>query len=280
MRILLTGATGFIGSHLKTTLEVRGHVVTVYDRNAPLAPQLLDQDLIINCAGQLADPDLMWQANVYLTSLLLAGMKLTRTPQFIQIGSSSETGPMEGARREDSFCAPSNMYEATKLAATNLCLGYATQYDLNICVARPFSVYGPGDKPRKMLPMLWDHYVNRKPFNCYVGGHDWIHVDDFVAGILALIANPDKTRGRIFNFGTGINTSNRDVVDLFNHSVGWDLIVVHHDAKLKPYDVTEWYDGQYLTTRTLDWKPTVSLLEGINSFVISQSKLATTQSQS
>lgn len=225
-------------------------------------------DAIINCAGELDHQHCMFDTNVALTNDLLKAFGNTAI-KFIQIGSSSETGPIEGPRSEKSFCRPSNLYEATKLAATNLCLGYVAQY-LDVCIARPFTVYGPQDKPRKMLPTLWRAFCDHSQFDCYPGGHDWLHVDDFVQGIIDLLdAPPAVTKGQLYHFGTGVSTSNEQIVHLFEAAAG-ALNVTYHGTKLRPYDVMDWRADSIKARSMLCWSPKITIQEGITRLVMEQ----------
>lgn len=272
MRVILLGASGFIGSHLRARLERDGHGVIPVGRSfqRPLVEE--DYDTIINCAGALTDVNLMYWTNTCLVEECLVFAR-TVGARFIHLGSSSETGPIEGARSEDAPCRPTTIYEATKVAATALCLGYAGQYPtMGVSVVRPFTVYGSGDADRKLLPTLWRAWRDGAPFTCYPGGHDWIHVDDFVEGVLAVLAAPPEvTRGQVFNLGTGISTSNADVVALFNRHVGGaGVTVTHSTGKLHPYDVTDWRADTTKARAVLGWQSRITLDEGIKRFVMDQ----------
>ncbi len=263
MTVLLTGSAGFLGKNLLRRLQ--SHRVFCYQRDGALPS--IHIDLVIHAAAEMSDPTKMVDTNVGLTRRLL-DLALDHGSRFIQIGTSSETGPIEGLRSETTFCQPSNMYEATKLAATNLVLGYAAQYGLDACVARPFSLYGPGDKPRMMLPTLWRCFCEHVPFNGAPAGHDWLHVDDFVAGILALALAPTHcAKGQLYHFGTGVNTSNEQVVKLFQSFVGSGLTVNWSNARLKPWDVNDWRADWTKARDQLGWSPKVTLEAGIRDYV-------------
>lgn len=269
MRVLLLGGNGFVGSHLRARLERDGHSLGYITRTGVTTVKGLGFcDAIINCAGQLDDSDQMVADNLTLVEWML---RLSRQGgcRFIQIGSSAETGPMEGPRSESSFCDPSNLYEATKLAATNLCLGYAAQYGTDVVIARPFSLYGSNDKTRKLLPTLWRTWVDGKVFRCHLGGHDWLHIDDFVEGIITLLHAPRSvTRGQVYHFGTGINTSNAEIVRLFNRSVGGAGVNVEYVQYLyHPHDVMDWRANTTKTEDRLGWRSKVTVGEGIYRFV-------------
>lgn len=268
MKILLTGSTGFLGRHLKVRLEKLGHEVLPFGRHDTLSTlDGREYQVAINCAAELDNPLDMESTNLGLTGDLLWACRAKRA-RLIQIGSSSETGPVEGPRSELTPCVPTTLYEGTKLAATNLCLGHAGEYDIDVCVARPFTLYGPNDKPRKMLPTLWRTSMAGEPFHCYPGGHDWLHVEDFVDAIILLLNAPrEATKGQIYHFGTGISTSNSHVVELFGEAIGFHVPVVYHPQKFRPYDVHDWCADSSKAKARLGWTPKISLEEGIHRFI-------------
>lgn len=280
MRIAVLGANGFIGKALCARLERDGHTVIRCVRGSTLGNTACEYwaryDTIVNCAGQLSDPSKMLADNLLLCpGLLLDECSLAHfrsTVRIIHLGSSSETGPIEGPRSESTPCNPSNLYEATKLAATHLCLGYAAEYDMDVCVARPFTVYGSGDALRKLLPTLWRAWTEGKPFTCHPGGHDWVHIDDFIEGLVALIHAPRAaTKGQVYHFGTGISTPNAEVTALFACAVGGSgPTIVHSQTKLRPYDVMDWRADSSKARAALGWTPKVTLQEGISRFVTEQ----------
>lgn len=270
MRVLLVGSTGFIGGHLKSRLDKEGHEVIPFPRDWGF-DWGKRPDVIINCAGELDKESEMVGANLQLPTHLLDQMRHYGTRRFIQIGSSSETGPVEGPRHEDMACHPSNVYEMTKLAATSTCISYANAYDLDVCVARPFTIYGPGDKPRKLLPTLWAALLDGGAFTCYPGGHDWTHVSDFVEGIVLLLNAPrEKTKGEIYHFGTGVSTSNEEIVRLFERVAGSLYRVDYVKKKLRPYDVMDWRADNTKARKQLGWEPKVTVEQGIRDYVMTE----------
>ena len=270
MRILLAGGTGFVGKHFRRRLERDGHEIVLFTRHGTITTLMNETyDTIINCAAELDTPEFMEDSNVTLVQDLLWACK-RKGSRMIQLGSSSETGPVEGPRSETTFCRPTNFYEATKLAATNLCLGYAGEWNVNVAVARPFSLYGSHDKLRKMLPTLWRAYRDNFPFSCFCGGHDWTHIDDFAEGIVKLLGAPREiTQGQIFHFGTGRSTSNEEIVRLFEAAVGKKLDVTYHTGRFRYYDVMDWR-ADWSKAKTLGWEPKVTIEEGVRRFVEEQ----------
>ena len=266
MTILLTGSTGFVGKHLKKRLESDGHVVL-----SPARGQIESRhyDVIINCAAELTDESKMYSANVDLVYYLLELARNHGVGKVIQIGSSSEYGLTDQPRVESANGIPSNIYESTKLAATNLCLGYASRYDLDICIARPFSVFGPGDKPRKLIPTLYRSHIDHLTVDLHPGSHDFIYIDDFVDGLMILLNAPkDQTKGDIINFGTGVSSSNDQVVAALESALGSSLFVNRKTGRYHSYDVDNWVADITKARTKYGWQPKHTLQSGMKAYVM------------
>lgn len=272
MKVIVLGPNGFVGRHLIARLTRDGHEVVPVGRG--VTPHLGNAQAVVNCAGQLDNPLTMWDDNVGLVDRWLAHFMDYDTARFIQVGSSAETGPVEGARSEKTPCNPTTLYEATKLVATFQCCVNASSCDADVVVARPFSLYGSHDKSRKLLSKLWRSWKNGGdvPFMCYVGGHDWLHIDDFVEGLVTLLHAPRaKTAGQLYHFGTDISTSNREVVALFNRAVGGAGVLTHYsEDRYRSYDVLDWRSDSTKARTQLGWSPKVTLEAGIARFVYDQ----------
>ncbi len=266
MTILLTGASGFVGRHLKKRLESKGHIVKCLGRFDSV---LYPIDAIINCAGELTAQDKMYESNTQLVQGFLSIMPGSPATKMIHVGSSSEYGVTNAPRREDSVCIPSNVYEATKLAATALCQGYAKAYDLDVVVARPFSLYGDGDKPRKLIPTLYRSYLDHTPINLFAGSHDFIWIDEFVDGLILLLNAPKAvTQGQIFNFGSGTSSTNDQVVAGLEKALGAKLDIRRRPGRYHAHDVDNWVADVSKAKRLLGWSPKVSLNAGLKEYVM------------
>jgi nucleoside-diphosphate-sugar epimerase len=270
MNILLLGSTGFVGKHLKKRLEELGHVVARGTRGNPLASVQANNlpDAIINCAGEVRDAEVMYESNVELVNSLLEFAVAFDIKKFIHVGSSSEYGPTNAPRREDMACHPSNVYEATKLAGTHLCQGFAHQYDMDVVVARPFSLYGPQDADRKLVSRLYKSYVSHERIELFEGSHDWLFIDDFLDGIIALLNAPrELTKGDIVNFGSGFCSTNDEVVTAMERALGGSLNIVRQPGKFHDYDVQNWVADITKANVKYGWKPKWALNSGITEFV-------------
>lgn len=221
MKIFITGATGFVGRNLVDYYAQRGHEVYAFRRDEALRECLenFKPDAIINSAAEIYDPEHMFVPNIVMVQSILEYVhNCEQHCRLIQIGSSSEYGPTDHATAEDTLLKPVDFYQATKGAATLLCQGWARLHNLPVWIVRPYSVYGPGERGHRLFPRLYRAFNYNEPMTLYQGYHDFIYINDFVRGIDLVLQEWDLLPGDIINFGSGIQTSNFDLLDV------WELI--------------------------------------------------------
>jgi len=261
-KYFITGSTGFMGSHLLKRLRgdkylySRGQDVSVVAEYKP--------DYIIHLAGEIYNNSEMVDSNILLTHHLLEQAKnLPKLKAMIVIGSSSEYGRKDHPMSEKDFLDPTTIYEATKGAATLLCQAYARTYTVPVMVVRPFSVYGLYEPKHRFIPTIIRNLRKRLPIRIAPGAHDFIHVDDFIDGILQVLSHPQA--GEIYNFGTGIQTSNQELVSIIekvmNKSVKKRFV-----KKMRAFDSDCWV-ADISKARSIGWKPKIGLVEGLTRVI-------------
>lgn len=266
MNVLVYGSSGFVGRHLRAHLLSLGHSIIEGGRDYPLIPGLIADeipiDALVNCAGEITEHHKMYLSNVALVDKLLRFARDAKIPKVIHIGSSSEYGNTTAPRCEGTPCQPVDLYSATKIAATALCEGFARQYDMDVCVARPFSLYGPGDTPRKLVPrLLSGEKVRVHPLPM----HDYVYIGDFVYGLVTLLHAPrSKTQGDIVNMGSGIATSNWSVVNQMLE-IGLDPKVeyTHRTDEPSLVPVFDWKADTSHARQCYGWTAKTSLADGL-----------------
>ena len=265
MRVFLTGGTGFIGRNLAELYGAAGHAVSNCARGEDVAAALaaFAPDVVINCAAEIYAPSEMWAVNVAMVRDVLEYLRAHAAVKLIQLGSSSEYGPVERATCEADPIRPVDMYQATKGAATLLCQGYARQYGLDVAVVRPYSVYGRHERPHRLFPRLVRAFTAGEAMTLHQGFHDFIHIDDFVRGVDAVrLAGP--FRGDIFNLGSGEQVSNFEVLELFKRASGASAPpVTLVDGLAKSFESAVWRCDTTLSRQKLGFTPQVSLQRGI-----------------
>ena len=242
MKILVTGAAGFIGSHTAERLKAIGHEVIGVDNFSPYysleLKQLNAEALksmgipIIIC--DLRDPNLssVFPKDVdyifhfaaqpgisststfedYLTNNIIATKNLIdyaldckNLRLFVNIGTSSIYG-LEATFPEDVAPKPASHYGVTKLAAEQLVLQKSREQQFKACSLRLYSVIGPRERPEKMYTKLIDLGLKGESFPLYEGSdkhlRSFTYVGDIVDGVVSVIGNEEKVNDEIINLGT------------------------------------------------------------------------------
>jgi CDP-glucose 4,6-dehydratase len=224
-RALVTGAHGFVASHLARALLERGDMVTVFDlplagasglglqgiresvelvegdlRDGRLVGATVDAgeyDVVFHLAAQtlvgpaMADPVATFESNVRGTWTLLEACRQADVPALIVASSDKAYGPhAELPYREDFTLQPASPYEASKAAADAISLSYRAAYGLPVAVTRFANIYGGGDLNfSRLIPeAIVAVLEGRRPIIRSDGSpeRDFIHVDDAVAAYLAI----------------------------------------------------------------------------------------------
>jgi len=262
MRYALTGHSGFLGQHLREKIHDN---IYLFNRGG-LVSSITDYkpDYIFHLAADIYDKKKMFESNIKLTyDLLEEARKLPELKAFIYIGSSSEYGRKDHPMKETDYLDPTNMYEATKGSGTLLCQAYARDYGVPAMIARPFSLYGQHEPEHRFIPTIISSIRKNRLLKIAPGSHDFIHIDDFIDGLLLLANNPQK--GEIYNFGTGIQTQNKDLVYLIEKIMNKEARkqFIH---KIHDYDTDIWV-ADVSKAGSIGWKPKISLIEGLTRVI-------------
>ncbi len=240
MKILVTGAAGFIGSHLSERLHSLGHEVVGIDNFSPyycvdlkklnaldLEKQRIkvhELDLVTDKIGGVlegveavfhlaAQPgisssiplDGFIKNNINATENLYQALK--NIPD-LRIFVNTSTSSVYGAHAmddENTPPKPTSYYGVTKLAAEQLILAYQRDKKFPACSVRPFSVYGERERPDKLYPKVINSILNDVPFPFYEGSEkhlrSYTYIGDMIDGYVSILNNSDKCIGEIFNLG-------------------------------------------------------------------------------
>jgi len=266
MKVFVTGSTGFIGKNLveyydDTYKGLRGEDLDIELR-------LYAPDVIIHSAAEIYDHEKMFVPNIAMTYTCLKYVRSNPKVKMIQIGSSSEYGPKSKPSSVTDVLEPIDFYQGTKAAATMMCQGLARQLGLKIYIVRPYSVYGKYERPHRLFPRLWKAFMKGESMKLYQGYHDFIYIDDFIRGIDMVIKNDNLPPGEIFNFGSGIQTSNFELLKKFEDIVGLTAPIEKIDELNKPFESTTWVADMIHTYKTLSYQPQFDLDQGIKDFLI------------
>lgn len=270
-KMLITGSSGFIGKALSARFE-KLYKIIEHGRGDQLTDLLktYNPDVIINCAADIYVSSRMYDSNVALTYECLKYVIDRPWTKMIQFGSSSEYGPTDHPTSENTLLKPIDAYQGTKAAASMLCQGFARHYSLNLAIIRPYSVYGAGEKPHRLFPMLWKAAKRGEKMTLHNGHHDFIYIEDFVRGV-ELILDRKNEPGEVFNLGSGVQVSNFEVLEAFEDVIGLDLvaseIVEKVETMKKAFESEVWVADMSSTSARLNFSCRFTLKDGIKDFL-------------
>ncbi|OFA31153.1 3-beta hydroxysteroid dehydrogenase [Glaciecola punicea] len=216
-KVLITGASGFIGNTLMrhyqdlgtavigVDLQGNGHDIVEGDIAQPESIKHLlgECDVIVHTAALVSnamqDCD-MWRVNVLATRNLIAAAKKYNVRRFVQISSIVAYGnAAEGEIDEDyPVHADGGSYVLTKLASEHAVLAAQANGDIEVVIIRPGDVYGPGSRPWIIAPL---EAIAKNQFMLPAKGAGFfrpVYIDDLIRGIVLAAANP-LAAGEIFN---------------------------------------------------------------------------------
>jgi nucleoside-diphosphate-sugar epimerase len=265
MIAIVTGAAGFIGSHLCQALLDAGHYVLGIDCFTPyyardlkeqhLAPfrhhprfALEERDL---CDPQFAIPshaDVVFHLaaqpgvrpswgeqfpqylhhNVAATQSLLEALRREPAGKLIYASSSSIYGSRTGRVSETASPHPRAPYAVSKLAAEHLCTAYAEAFRIPSIILRLFTVFGPGQRPDMAFSRFIDAVLRDQPVMVFGDGRQTrnvTHVQDAVAAMLLAAASP--LTNTVFNIAGAQSTSMLQAIDIIGATLGLKPRVRH-----------------------------------------------------
>jgi UDP-glucuronate 4-epimerase len=298
-RFLVTGAAGFIGSHLCDALLAEGHEVAGLDAFIPyypravkesnleaaranrrfffheldlraddLAPALEGVDVVFHIAAMgglllsWTNFDLYMTCNIHATQRLLEACKHAGTVRrFIHASTSSIYGS-DVTGPETTRPAPVSPYGITKLAGEHLVRTYDRQFDIPSSILRYFSVYGPRQRPDMGYYIFIDNILHDRPITVFGDGNQ-LRGNTYVADIVraTLLAHSRFERGSVYNLGGSEEISANQVIALLEEITGKRAEVTYGPAR--PGEQQRALADTTLARERLGFVPQVPLREGL-----------------
>jgi dTDP-glucose 4,6-dehydratase len=297
MRLLVTGAAGFIGS---TFARLYGgeHELVVLDKltyagrreNLPadvrlvegaiedreLVFELVDDgfDAIVNFAAEshvdrsIADQEAFARTHVIGTSVLLDAAREKNVGRYLQVSTDEVYGSIEsGSFTETSPLDPSSPYSATKAAGDLLVSAHAHTHGLEAVICRGSNNYGPRQYPEKLIPLMILNALHGDALPVYGDGQqvrNWLYVEDFCRGIHAALMRGRP--GQAYNVGGPSETTNLDVVQRIIELTDADESLIEHIRDRPGHDRRYSLSSDKLRQET-GWQPQVGFDEGLERTV-------------
>lgn len=290
MRYIVTGAAGFIGSHLSETLLAAGHEVVGLDcftdyydpalkeenargldvRRFDLAEDALDfsdVDGVFHLAGQPGVRSFGDVFPLYLRRNALASQRVFEAAarDGVRVAFASSSSIYGATERyptpEEAQPQPLSPYGITKLACEHLAAAYVREFGLDCVVLRFFNAFGPRQRPDMAFTRIVFALAEGGVFELYGDGsqsRSWTYVGDVVGATIAAMERGSGT----YNVGGAIEASMNESIELLERISGRTLDVRRHPAV--PGDQKRTKADTARIRRELGWEPGVTLEEGLS----------------
>jgi len=297
-RILVSGASGFIGSHLVKAFIKIGHDVVAlvqpnsnlwrleecFDRISILKNRLEDLDI-----GTVKEPlkgvkiiyhlaaagvnrlsqneDIILQSNILGTLHILKLARALEVERFIYCGSCFECSP--GFQiSEDQIPMPVSEYGVSKSAAWMLVNMFYYRYGLPVVTFRPFTVYGPFEAGYRLIPSTIIKAINKLDIELTTGEQmrDFVFIKDAI-DILIKSINFSSCIGETFNICTGVATSVKDTVHLILELCGSSVKPIFGARACQDTEGMSWSGNPQKTAQRLGWQAKTDLRQGLQETI-------------
>jgi len=303
MKFLITGGAGFIGSHLCDKYVMEKDIVLCLDnflngnlmnirhllnhrnfklisgdiRNFDLLEKLVrDVDVIFHLAAQIhvdrsiVEPRLTYDINVLGTQNILEVARTYDVNKVIYASTSEVYGSAQYAPMDE--CHPLNAphpYGASKIAADRMCKAYIQTYGMDVCIMRPFNIYGPRQKDYGYggaISLFTKRVLNNIPPIVYGNGEqtrDYTYVEDIVNAYDIILNNKARLTDPV-NFGTGKEIKILDLANTIIRITGKNVEPVFVEPR--PGEVQRLI-ADTTKANDLGWKPKYSIEMGLEKFI-------------
>ena len=301
--VLVTGAGGFVGSHLVERLvrenckvrclveyDSRGDVGWLEDIPADvsgeieiIAGDLRDADAVGNCVAgtdvvfhlggltaipySYENPRQVVETNVIGTLNVVQAARAANVERVVHTSTSEVYGTARSVPiGEDHALQGQSPYSASKIGADKIAESFHNSFDLPVATIRPFNIYGPRQSARAVIPTIVSQALSGKKVK--LGSlhptRDFTYVTDTADGFVK-VAECDAAIGGVFNVGSNAEISIGDLVEKIAGLIGQDIEIEHQEARRRPEqsEVERLWADNKLAAETFGWKPSVAFEDGL-----------------
>lgn len=306
-KILVTGAAGFIGSHLTKELVEQGASVTalvMYNarsdiENLAFLPQETLKEINITfgniedpffvdqlCAGQdyifhlaaligipysYVAPASYVRTNIEGTVNILEAVKKHQTARLLHTSTSEVYGTADYSPIDESHpLKGQSPYAASKIGADKMAESYFRSFETPVVTVRPFNTYGPHQSARAVIPTIISQAL--KGSSVKLGAlspqRDMTYVSDTVKGFIAA-AIAESIEGETINLGVGKTATIGEIADMIFNIMGKDIEIISDESRMRPEksEVLRLVSDNEKAKNKMGWKPEISLRQGLQQTI-------------
>jgi dTDP-glucose 4,6-dehydratase len=305
VKIPVTGADGFIGSHVVETLVKSGHEVRAFvlynsfnswgwldecdkairDSVDIFAGDIRDphgvdkavekQEVILNLAALIAipysyhSPDTYIDTNIKGTLNILQAARRHGVKRVVQTSTSEVYGTAQYIPIDEAHpLHPQSPYAATKVGADQLALSFHASFDVPVGILRPFNTYGPRQSARAVIPTIISQLANKSKvkLGSLSPTRDFSFVQDTANGFLAA-AQSDAIVGQTINLGSGFEISIKETAEIIAKLMNTKLELVDDEQRVRPEnsEVERLHASIEKAKTLLGWQPELKGLAGFET---------------
>ena len=301
-KVLITGADGFIGSHLTEMLVARGYQVKALSQynsfnswgwlenlNCKNDVEILsgdirdynyckliskDVEIIFHLAALIAipfsyiAPDSYVETNVKGTLNICQAAKENRISRLIHTSTSEVYGTAQYVPMDEKHpLQPQSPYSATKIAADAMAMSFYNSFHLPVTIARPFNTYGPRQSARAIIPTIITQIATGKK-EIKLGDvsptRDFNYVEDCCRAFI-MLAESEKTIGETINIGSNSEISISDTLKLIKELMSSDVSFINDEQRNRPKksEVYRLWCDNIKINKLVGYKPKTNIQEGL-----------------
>ena len=306
-KICVTGAAGFIGSHLVERLLYLGakikafvhynsaynigflkEISSQYKDNLKIVSgdireldtmkkTLSDVEIVFHLASIISipysyqHPQEVFDTNVIGTLNVLLAAKENGVGKVIHTSTSEVYGSAQYVPMDEKHPKqPQSIYSASKIGADALVLSFYHSYNMPVSICRPFNTYGPRQSDRAVVPVIIAQALKKDEIvlGSVTSRRDFTYVTDTVEGFIKM-ALSDKVYGKEINLGTGVDYSIEEITYKISDCLGKKIKIRNDDLRMRPEksEVQRLCSNNTLAKSLLGWEPQVDINVGLKMTV-------------
>jgi len=290
-KILIIGATGFLGYHLASYCIKKKFHVTSISKNSPRRIRFLKKvyyircdisnkkllekklnnnyDYVVNFGGYVdhSNKKETFKSH-YLGGKILGDIFLKKKiKKFIQIGSSMEYGRIHSPQKESFKCKPKSTYGLSKFLTTQYFLNLHKKNNFPVTILRLYQVYGPYQDSNRLIPIVINSCKANKNFSCSDGKQfrDFLYIDDLIRAIYITL-NKKESSGKIINIGFGRPIKIKKIIKKIKNYFKKGNPIFGR-IKLRKEELLKIYPDLKNAKNILNWKPRIDFKSGIKKTI-------------
>ena len=305
-KVLITGADGFIGSHLTEMLVSRGYQVKALSQynsfnNWGWLEDIYCKDQIQIITGDIRDPHycehITQDVNIifHLAALIAIPYSFVSTNSYVDTNIKGTLNICQAAKQNGNIrvihtstsevygtaqyvpidekhpLQPQSPYSATKIAADAMAMSFFNAFELPVTIARPFNTYGPRQSARAVIPTIITQIANGMK-EIKLGDisptRDFNYVEDTCRGLIAL-AETDQTIGESLNIGSNFEISVGETLNIIKELMDSDVQFIQDNQRIRPKKsevLRLWCDNTQIEKLT-GFKPLIDINQGLQKTI-------------